>query len=637
MRFGTYGVFLLLFSFYEFQVLATTYYIDFNDGNDNAAATSEMTPWKHCPGDSNATAAAAQCVLKPGDRVLFKGGVKYRGKIQIRCSGTAAAPIVFKGDGWGVSKAIIDGSEPVTALWTRCESQEEAEGNPQWQNIWYASLPLFYNAFSLNLIEENEFLHIAQYPSPSDPFYYDNPTEYMQPDDITRTSVEHSQLASLGGSNLVGCYVFAYLINDYVVEQKIDEFDEASNTVIFADLGVEPNTGDKARYALANSVCFIDAPGEFSYSEDANGDGGHTTYLWPRGGNPNTRQITYSVRNFGIDLSKANDVVIEGFAVQRTVGWLPAQDGIAIGTYADFPASNIQIRNNTIAMNRHASHDGYGGIFLQNVSNACVENNTVTYSPNMRGIFCIQSKNCIIRNNTILQVGNTGVSNYTCSMMQITGNTIDKCLSTHANGISLYAGCKDILVAKNRIFSGTVTLESASDNQTENITIFGNIIDAEKKLEMILANWCELYGKIMVLNNTIIGTTKSQSVMLDKSTVHTVMNNILDGATIVGQRSKNVYVGLMWTQVQPDTWDKGGDYVLYDEKTKSYTPYELSKLLPGVNGRNYIPKMNILDEANTIITDSGVDITGLLPVDKFPGYDFSTDIMGTKWPLGKNR
>lgn len=91
-----------------------TYYVDFDAGSDGADGKSAQTAWKHAPGDAAATGAVAAVTLAPGDVVLFKGGVRYKGSIDVPASGTANAKIVYDGKGagtWGTGLAVIDGEE----------------------------------------------------------------------------------------------------------------------------------------------------------------------------------------------------------------------------------------------------------------------------------------------------------------------------------------------------------------------------------------------------------------------------------------------------------------------------------------------------------------------------------------------
>lgn len=102
----------------EIQSPTTTetsvYYIDFENGDDSNQGTSVNSAWKHCPGDANATGIPLAHKPAPGDTFRFKGGVEYKGKIELKYtwSGIEGSPIVFDGnsDGrWGHGKAILDG------------------------------------------------------------------------------------------------------------------------------------------------------------------------------------------------------------------------------------------------------------------------------------------------------------------------------------------------------------------------------------------------------------------------------------------------------------------------------------------------------------------------------------------------
>lgn len=86
-------------------VSAATYYVDFGAGADGNNGTSTATAFRHCPGDTNATATAASTVLAPSDVVQFKGGVSYvLGKI------VPASGVTYDGNSagsWGTGKAIL--------------------------------------------------------------------------------------------------------------------------------------------------------------------------------------------------------------------------------------------------------------------------------------------------------------------------------------------------------------------------------------------------------------------------------------------------------------------------------------------------------------------------------------------------
>ena len=98
---------------------AATYYVDFQGGSDAASGTSPRAALKHCPGDEAAEGTAAGTTLAPGDTVLFKGGVHYRGHLTMRWSGAKGKPITYDGNTagtFGRGPAIIGGADNEEAL-----------------------------------------------------------------------------------------------------------------------------------------------------------------------------------------------------------------------------------------------------------------------------------------------------------------------------------------------------------------------------------------------------------------------------------------------------------------------------------------------------------------------------------------
>ncbi len=154
---------------------AATYHVDFDAGADDRDGLTPGKAFKHAPGDAQAKAVAAKVKLVPGDVVKFKGGVVYRGGMTITASGEEGKRIVFDGNtagDYGVGRAIIDGSDPVTG-WVAAKSAEDAKGNPNWKNIYYASVPGDTDLFTVNAIQNGELLSIARTPDSKDSFYID--------------------------------------------------------------------------------------------------------------------------------------------------------------------------------------------------------------------------------------------------------------------------------------------------------------------------------------------------------------------------------------------------------------------------------------------------------------------------------
>jgi hypothetical protein len=97
--------------------LTPRYFVDFSAGSDSADGTSQVTAWKHAPGDGAATGGPAGVKLSPGDVVTFKGGVSYLGSVTIPASGASGTPILYDGNSrgtWGSGLAVVDGGESRT-------------------------------------------------------------------------------------------------------------------------------------------------------------------------------------------------------------------------------------------------------------------------------------------------------------------------------------------------------------------------------------------------------------------------------------------------------------------------------------------------------------------------------------------
>jgi len=128
----------------------STYYIDWENGDDRNNGTSTSAPFKHAPRDDNASGKVPSSLLA-GDTVVFKGGVTYRGRktsltfsgksiVYTSDDGVEGRPITFisghvHSSLWGSGRAVIDGSSDsggtyrrgfyfLNAAWIVCEGFE---------------------------------------------------------------------------------------------------------------------------------------------------------------------------------------------------------------------------------------------------------------------------------------------------------------------------------------------------------------------------------------------------------------------------------------------------------------------------------------------------------------------------------
>lgn len=164
--------------------MATTYYVDYEGGDDARAGTKPAAAWKHCPGDGEAAGTAAEATLEPGDQVIFKGGVRYCGTIGGGPKGTAERPVVYDGNtagDFGTGRAIVDGSAPLTG-WTRCTSAADAMGHPNWSKIYYVDIDAPGSWRNLSLSGPDRPLPVAQAPNPSHPMFQERVGDFYRVD-----------------------------------------------------------------------------------------------------------------------------------------------------------------------------------------------------------------------------------------------------------------------------------------------------------------------------------------------------------------------------------------------------------------------------------------------------------------------
>ncbi len=277
---------------------ATTYYVDFEGGDDAAAGTSPEQAFRRAPGDPQAEGEAAGVALQPGDTVIFKGGVAYRGVLEIGWAGEPDAPITYDGNTegtFGEGRAILDGSEPLTG-WRRCASAEEAGGHPDYESIYVTEVEPEddLSPTSLGLVQAGRMLYPSQYPNPEDEFYRDRVgTDYLEADgEMTHTSITDSRLGGIGGEQLVGALACVFVTGNDVRWRRITGYDPETHTIHTEALDRDP----AGRFAIANTLAAsaFDSPGEYVLEEKPPGRRQAeivTSDLYPNSSHPYTLML----------------------------------------------------------------------------------------------------------------------------------------------------------------------------------------------------------------------------------------------------------------------------------------------------------------------------------------------------------
>jgi hypothetical protein len=628
------------------SVNGATYYVDYDNGDDGNDGRSPDTAWKHAPGDGQAQGNPANVELEPGARIVFRGSVIYRGRIDIPADGSQNHPITYQGSEWPGEthlKAVIDGGDLITD-WTPCESAQACGGNPNYANLYYAYLPASVNPLGVNLHEydaatgEDDFLWPAQDPDPSDPYFYDNRLEFrvVPQNRLTRTSLTDEDYFDQGDPEYWDdSYILVWVNPNIVVTRAITGLDPVTHTVYFEDLGeqaIYPDGRDQA-YAIFNSLHALDYPGESFVATTPDQQDRLKVVLWPLSSDQMDQRITYSVRKCGFNIGAHSNITIDGFQVRKHAG-TGLRDGIGIGTFspAYLQNYNLVISNNRIIHNRKGgSSTGYGGIFLQSSHHCLVENNWVESNPRQAGIFFGGGSHVRALDNTIIRSGATSLKLFAIDHAELIGNTIAESNGSHANGITIYIGSRDILVANNLVYDSShpITIQDSG-----NLFFVNNVIDAGEGGNNV-DEWGDTSrgpwerGTIAFFNNTLVRNNRNSALNIggasDENT-YLVFNNIIDGGGSNSriQRSHNIYTGLSWSQSGRYGWSLGeAESVEEDLSLLFADPH-------AVPGDFHL-------SAQSPARGAGRDICGLIPAELFPDFECGTDFGGNRrsvWDIG---
>ncbi len=614
---------------------AAEYFVDYAEGSDTQSGTSQAAAWKHAPGDSQAEAKAASTLLEPGDVVQFRGGVIYRGEIKIPASGNPDNRIIYRGTGWGEGRAILDGSELVTG-WKKCESAEDAGGNPNFKDLYFTEVtvdsPFFLNLHETNAsTQDDEFLWISQDPNPADPFFHDRRDSFytVTNENLTTTTItDPNVFTSDDAAHFEGASMLIWVNPNFTRRYDIQSYDPTTKRVTFEDIGKTAIYADvrDQYFAIHNSPQVIDKPGEYSVgAPDASGK--RRIVLWPYSAENLDTRISQSVRYRGFDLGKESHIHIEGFEIRKFAG---ADDrggcGIATASRGVGSKGGYLLKNNRITHNMSGGR-GYGGIYLDDTVDSVIEGNDVLWNKDHRAIFVTNGENIIIQNNHIEYAGRTALVMYGGKRSQILNNTISNILGTHANAMTFYIASENLLVAGNVITKSTTPITFQDSGP---LYFFNNITDGGGKYKNVnewpntkRGPWAT--GQIVFANNTFVNADAHSSLNLgkDPEKSYAVVNNILDGLGTHQSRgsaakvvhSHNIYTALNSFQSAKYNWEMGPSEVENGN---------LSELF--VNPQ----QMDFRPSANSPALGAGTDISSYLPKDIFPNVDFDAMLGITK-------
>jgi hypothetical protein len=607
-----------------------TYFIDFATGSNSNAGTSTGAPWKHCPGDTNATGTAAATSLVAGDTVILKGGVHYYGRIGLNFSGADGNRLTYDGNSagtWGTGKAIIDGSETFSATWTQATSADDVRGNSNYANIWYCTPPAAMTHPLQTLFVNGVPCYTAQHLNPPESRYYmDDPDAGITSaiGDMTLTSQRSTATFTQSDSAYWDdAWLGQWRTNNSWAWVPITGFDTATDTVSYASTGAAPYSDRDSYFTIISHPAHIDTELEYAYCPSEG-----RLYFWSPGGvDPGTLTMSVGSRAFGMQGTHRRYVTVRDLIFIGQWGE-SAQAGAAIVFSAD-PASAL-CRNNIISgceakyirsMDREWMFKTQG-LGYHEVSDCLIE---YCYGGAVAqfGSY-VTTARCEVN-----WVNRTAIYFAACHYSTITRCKVYNVRGTHSNGISVYSSGNNPANNTNNVVSycdlynilTPITYEYGS-----NLDFIGNLVDAAGE-EQSINEWGGCAGTIRWIGNTIVnrgggsgGTLRIGNGGAD--TTYVLINNIIDGgglgATVPNAtRANNIYLSRAWWQDSGTGWELGTDEVdVTDPDTLFVSPATRDWRL----------------KAGSVAIDAGIDPTSYYAV----GNDLNDAARpaGAAWDIG---
>lgn len=512
-------------------VMATTYYVDGATGSDAANGRSSQTAWKHAPGDPKATQQAVSVRLKPGDAVLFRGGVPYRGSIRISDDGAPGRPITFASYGTGMG--IIDGAEPVDKV-SPCPSAAACGGADRWRQlslITYAVPPTSL----IKLYDADGPLFEAQFPAPREPFFSDGLEDYAVSRLADKSMIESGRLRDGDLVKLIneraGGTLSLWVAGNQVVRRTITGVE--GDIIKFDPLGLRLYEDRDGRYALIGTSAILSSPGQYVVL----GPGKAVAWLRGDGG-----ELLLGQGRVGFEIAGHSHIAISGLTFRHhTAAPNQTREGLPIvqrgGTAQDLVVTGNRFQ-------RMALWNGQGVINLHSAHGVRISDNEVDTIERGSGIRAGGDViDLTVSGNLIRRIGRTAVAFLGVQNGVIDSNVIEGLRGLHGNGISLYLNNRRVNVIGNLVTGTTRPMTYHGDKSTmapgdHEFLIERNIFLATDKSQAAITSWGSKTRNVIIRQN--VATARKTGMLLDSSdTQVTVTQNLISGLIIKNRNSVN--------------------------------------------------------------------------------------------------
>jgi hypothetical protein len=511
-----------------------TFFVDFAGGNDNANGLSQQTAFRRAPGDPLATGVAAATRLGPGDRVVFRGGVRYRGQIEHRRDGTATQPIIYDGSGWGNVKAIMDGG---TALGQAqpCPSQAACLGTPAWRRAMMVRLPAD-TRWTDWLFFGDQPLQIAQWPAVDRYWNYDDVSQFVAVPQAHLADVRAGFLPVRGvparlqsGTPVLGLW---HAENDIHFARQFTIAPDGVRFTVPEDY--VPYTRRDNRFTVYNAPSEVDQPGEFAISESD----GIAVFIPPATA---LRSPTLSVgsRRAGFLIRGTRQHAhIRGFSFTNFAAEEMGTSNMRAGNpiYSDASTTGFRVTDNDfraiVSMRR------MGAVRFVHSRDLEVKRNSFDSMPWATAIYVGDSPGPIrVQCNRISNIGRNGIRMLSVLDGLVAGNRLSGVNGIHGAAINGYIDNRDLTIRDNVVTESerAVTLHGArnpvhADPRPQNIVIAGNTFLTEAvEGGAAISSWGLGITGLRIERNLLAGSRNAMRFAGNETGV-SVSNNQIVGA-----------------------------------------------------------------------------------------------------------
>lgn len=411
-------IFLALSSF----AVATDYYVK-NGGNDLDSGTSDATAWSTIEKINSSFAT-----FKPGDRILFRRGDVFYGKLIISRSGSSGSPITIGAYGTG-DKPVITGFTLVES-WTN-------EGN----GIY--SAPLAAES-QTNMVVINGIQYaMGRWP--------DNNYNIFESasSNISITDAELGSEVNWKGAEA------AIRKNDWSLD-RCQITAQSGTTLAYTSLGTTQDAVPRHGYFIQNDIRTLSAYGEWYHDHTNNKIYFYFGSTDPSGLKVEAANLDNLIYDTGSDYITVDNLHFRGSGGSMIEFIVNANDYITIQnsqfSFAGLDAINIWGNYGNITGNIISSCNQTAVKVIGNQHK--ITQNTIekvgliegqALSGNLTNGIAINNNDCLVKNNTIRNIGYCGIKlSSTADVITIQNNYIHDILLTLNDGGGIYTSAEGV-------------------------------------------------------------------------------------------------------------------------------------------------------------------------------------------------